>query len=371
MDEKFKRMNLTLVVGARPNFMKISPLIKAIENANLNGEEISYRLIHTGQHFDKVMSDDFFEQLNIPKPNKNLNCSIGSQTEQTSCIMVEFEKELLENKPDIVIVVGDVNSTMACSIVTKKLNIKLAHIEAGIRSFDRSMPEEINRLITDSICDYYFTTSEFANQNLLKENVNKENIFFVGNTMIDCLINNLKKINPPEIYQKNKLSNKKYFLLTLHRPSNVDSVEKLKMLLQSIDNFVLDNRVIFTIHPRTKKMLDKININLKNIIITEPQKYLEFIFLLKNSLGVITDSGGITEESTFLKVPCITLRNSTERPETVTQGSNILVGDDMSLLEKNINKIIKNQWKDGTIPSLWDGETSNRIVKELLKLYKN
>lgn len=362
-------MRLTLVVGARPNFMKISPIIREIENINKIQKRIDYRLIHTGQHYDKMMSDDFFDQLQIPKPHLNLNCNGGSQSESTSCIMIEFEKELLLNRPDIVIVVGDVNSTMACTIAAKKLMITVAHIESGIRSFDRTMPEEINRLITDSISDYFFTTSEFANNNLLKENVDKNKIFFVGNTMIDCLINNLNHTQKPKDIDIPLLIEKSFFLMTLHRPSNVDSLSKLETLLTSIDNFVGDLPVIFPVHPRTKIKIEQLNLNFKNIILINPQKYLEFIYLIKNSIGVITDSGGISEETTFLNIPCLTLRDTTERPETVEFGTNVLIGDDLNKLDDNIKLILNNKWKMSKSPKLWDGLTSKRIIDHILKIH--
>jgi UDP-N-acetylglucosamine 2-epimerase (non-hydrolysing) len=365
MDEKGQKIKLCLVVGARPNFMKVSPIIDMIEHFNKTShKEISYRLIHTGQHYDKSMSDDFFDQLQIPKPNNNLNCVGSSQSELTANIMVEFEKELTSNRPDLVIVVGDVTSTMACSIVTKKLNIKLAHVEAGIRSLDREMPEEINRLITDSISDYFFTTSRHANENLIKENINPSKIFFVGNTMIDCLIKNLHRSNKPSFLDNSK----DYFLMTLHRPSNVDDLGKLSQILEHIDKSVGNHKVIFPVHHRTKLKLQSLNINLQNVEVIDPQGYLEFIYLIKNSLGVITDSGGITEETTYLNIPCITLRDSTERPETVTIGTNELIGDDLGKLTSCINRILIGEWKKGGIPELWDGSSSKRIINELITL---
>ena len=362
-------MKLTLVVGARPNFMKISPIIREIEKINKIEKIIDYRLIHTGQHYDKIMSDDFFEQLQIPKPHLNLNCNGGLQSESTSCIMVEFEKELLLNKPDIVIVVGDVNSTMACTVVAKKLMIDVAHIESGIRSFDRTMPEEINRLITDSISDYFFTTSKSSNNNLIKENVDKNKIFFVGNTMIDCLINNLKYTQKPTNTDLISVIENRFFLMTLHRPSNVDDLSKLETLLTFIDNSVNGLPIIFPVHPRTKIKIEQLNFNFKNIILINPQKYLEFIYLIKNSIGVITDSGGISEETTFLNIPCLTLRNTTERPETVEFGSNVLIGDDLNKLNDNIKLILNNKWKLSKTPELWDGLTSKRIIDHLLKIH--
>lgn len=364
-------MKLTLVVGARPNFMKISPIIKAIEEKNSFEKKIIFRLVHTGQHFDNSMSGNFFEQLKIPHPHVNLNCGNSNQTEQTACIMIQFEKELLENRPDIVLVVGDVNSTMACAIVAKKLKIKVAHVEAGLRSYDRDMPEEINRILTDSITDYFFTTSEYANNNLLKENISENKIYFVGNTMIDCLINNLNNLKKSQLIESKKVESKKYFILTLHRPSNVDDSEKLRNLLLALDEFTDNTPIIFPVHPRTKKNIEKINIKFKNLMLIEPQSYLEFIYLIQNSIGVITDSGGITEETTFLNIPCVTLRNSTERPETLYDGTNILVGDDMSLLKTSINKINNNSWNIGKKPMLWDGLASERIVTHLLEIYND
>lgn len=363
-------MKITLVVGARPNFMKVSPIISEIEKKKFNGFDIEYRLVHTGQHYDKLMSENFFYQLSIPKPHKNLNCTGQTQSELTANIMIEFEKELTENRPDLVIVVGDVTSTMACSIVTKKHNIDLAHVEGGIRSFDRSMPEEINRLVTDSVSDYFFTTSDFANQNLLNENIKKENIFFVGNTMIDCLVNNKSKFKQPSDINVNDIQNKKYFLMTLHRPNNVDDVEKLSNLITCIDESVDSLPIIFPVHHRTKKNIDKLKLNLKNIILVNPQGYLEFMYLIQNCIGVITDSGGITEETTYLNIPCLTLRNSTERPETVSYGTNILIGDDLSLLRDSIYKIQNKNWKVGEVPPLWDGKTSERILNHIFKIYK-
>jgi len=362
-------MNVTLVVGARPNFMKISPIIDSIKKFNeSNNNKIHYRLIHTGQHYDKSMSDDFFEQLGIPKPDINLNCTGSTQTELTANIMVGFEKELIQNRPDIVVVVGDVTSTMSCSIVAKKLQIKVAHVEAGIRSLDREMPEEINRLITDSISDYFFTTTEMASENLIKENIDPSKIFFVGNTMIDCLIKNLPKIKQPKDIDENLIRHKNYFLMTLHRPNNVDNIGKLTEILTHIESSTNNYKVIFPVHHRTKLKLLNLGIEFNNIVTVEPQKYLEFIHLIKNSLGVITDSGGITEETTYLNIPCITIRNSTERPETVTLGTNELIGDDLLKLTKSIKTIIDGKWKNTILPKYWDGSTSYRIVKSLLEI---
>lgn len=360
--------NLTIVAGARPNFMKIAPLIHQIQKKQKEGEELSFRLIYTGQHYDKNLSDTFFEELNIPKPNSNLQVGGGTQAEQTAGIMIGFEKELNENPSDLVIVVGDVTSTMACSIVAKKANTKVAHIEAGIRSFDLTMPEEINRMVTDSITDYFFTTSEFANQNLKNAGIEDKRIFFVGNIMIDSLVNNLTRIEKPALFDELQLSTKKYFVLTMHRPANVDDKKSLEKHLDNITSFSKDFTVIFPIHPRTKPILEAINKEYSNLEVVEPQSYLKFIYLLKHASGIITDSGGITEEATYLHVPCITLRENTERPETCTLGSNVLVGNNFEALEKNIQKIADNNWKDIQIPELWDGKTAERIIDEILKL---
>ena len=319
-------MNITLIAGARPNFMKIAPIIKAIKSEQADGKNILYRLVHTGQHYDKNMSGDFFEQLGIPAPDVNLKCGSGSQAEQTAAIMIEFEKVLLENKPTVVLVVGDVTSTMACTITAKKLCIDVVHVEAGIRSGDMSMPEEINRIVTDAICDHFFTTSELANIQLRKNGIEDSRIHFVGNTMIDTLYQNLDNLQKPGLWKENNLEKNKYFLITLHRPTNVDDPQNLSKLIDIILKETDDLPVIFPLHPRTKKNLDKRYLNNSKLIAVEPMGYLEFIFLVKNSKAVITDSGGITEEATVLDIPCITLRNSTERPETITLGSNELAG---------------------------------------------
>nr|WP_202898540.1 UDP-N-acetylglucosamine 2-epimerase (non-hydrolyzing) [Flavobacterium saliperosum] len=361
-------MQLTIVAGARPNFMKIAPLIHQIQKKQQEGKAISFRLVHTGQHYDKNLSDTFFEELNIPKPDANLMVGGGTQAEQTAGIMIGFEKELADHPSDLVIVVGDVTSTMACSIVAKKANVKVAHIEAGIRSFDLTMPEEINRMVTDSITDYFFTTSSYANENLKKAGIEDDRIFFVGNIMIDSLVKNLERIEKPSFFDALDSSEKKYLVLTMHRPANVDNKENLERYLDNITTFAKDFTIVFPIHPRTKPIVEAIGKNYPNLEIVEPQPYLKFIYLLKNAAGVITDSGGITEEATYLHIPCITLRENTERPETCVLGSNVLVGNDFNALEENIMKIAHNNWKNVQIPELWDGNTANRIVEILLDL---
>lgn len=362
-------MKITIIAGARPNFMKIAPIIKAIQFKQKQSNNIEYRLIHTGQHYDKKMSDDFFEELCIPKPDLNLESGAGTQAEQTAAIMVRFEKELHENRPDVVLVVGDVTSTMACTITAKKMCIDVVHVEAGIRSGDMSMPEEINRIVTDSICDHFFTTSVTANKNLLNTAIPKERIHFVGNTMIDTLYQNLNKLRKPLFWDEWDLKEKNFFLLTLHRPSNVDNPDKLKTLLTSINLSTENFKIIFPVHPRTKKILENIEIDNNRLIMTDPLGYHEFIYLVQNAKGIITDSGGITEEATVLKIPCLTLRNTTERPETVTIGTNELVGDDSKKLERYLKDIISGNWKEGAIPQLWDGKTAVRIIKRLIELY--
>jgi UDP-N-acetylglucosamine 2-epimerase (non-hydrolysing) len=361
-------MKVTIVAGARPNFMKISPIIDALNKESINKKRISYRLVHTGQHYDKKMSKSFFLELEIPEPHINLNCGGGSQSEQTANIMIEFENELLENPCDLVIVVGDVNSTMACAIVSKKLNIKVAHVEAGIRSGDISMPEEINRIVTDSICDYFFTTSKNANNHLIKAGISVDKIFFVGNTMIDTLLKHRHRFTIPEFWSKYNLSKESYIVLTLHRPSNVDEITKLDTLLEEIVKSTNGLKIIFPIHPRTHKVLNKILSNYKNLLIVEPQSYLKFNYLVSNSKCVITDSGGITEETTVLGIPCLTLRDSTERPETIDIGTNILIGSDYNLLKNSLKNLFDGKWKKGGIPQFWDGKTSERIVKILQRI---
>ena len=362
-------MRITIVAGARPNFMKIAPIIRAIDAAKSDGKNITYRLVHTGQHYDKKMSDDFFEQLGLPAPHSNLGCGGGSQAIQTAAIMVGFENELIENPADVVLVVGDVTSTMACSIAAKKLCVDVVHVEAGIRSGDMTMPEEINRIVTDAICDHFFTTSELANSNLKGAGVEPKRIHFVGNTMIDTLFHNTEKLRQPKIWESHKLEKEKYFLITLHRPSNVDDPENLSHLIDVILAETGDMPVIFPLHPRTKKNLDEKYLNISKLIVVEPMGYLEFIFLVKNAKAVITDSGGITEEATVLNIPCVTLRNSTERPETVTIGSNELVGTNPDNLVPYLARIRRNEWKKSSIPPLWDGKSSVRIINKLIEMY--
>lgn len=361
-------MNLTLIAGARPNFMKIAPIIHAIQNAKDKGKNINYRLVHTGQHYDQKMSQTFFDELSIPQPDINLGCGGGSQAEQTASILLAFEKELLANPTDLVLVVGDVTSTMSCAIVAKKLNTKVAHVEAGIRSFDITMPEEINRMVTDSITDYFFTTSNHANKNLLKNGVDPNHIFFVGNVMIDTLLANMSRFKQPLFFKEHKLKEKEYFVLTMHRPANVDETEKLRLMMQEILDNAQGMPVIFPIHPRTAKVIQSLNITAPNLIIVDPMGYLEFNYLVKHSFAVITDSGGITEETTVMGIPCLTLRDNTERPETISIGTNELVGTNPDNIKPAMDKLFAGNWKKGGIPQLWDGMAAERIVDKLIEL---
>ncbi len=362
-------MRITLIAGARPNFMKIAPIIEAIEKYNLYSGPIHYRLVHTGQHYDKNMSDSFFTQLGIPHPHSNLESGGGTQAEQTANIMIRFEKELTENPTDIVLVVGDVTSTLACSIVAKKMCLQVVHVEAGIRSYDLTMPEEINRMVTDAISDHFFTTSEIANANLRQAGVKDEKIHFVGNTMIDTLLKQQPYFLQPSIWKEKNLENKNYFVITLHRPANVDGEQNLKILLQTIIEESRGLPIVFPVHPRTAKNLRNLGIDAANLLMVEPMTYLEFNYLVKYAKAVITDSGGITEETTVMGVPCITLRNNTERPETVDIGTNELIGTDPANLPPAFQILFDGKWKKGSIPPLWDGKTAHRIITVLSNLY--
>ena len=362
-------MNATIIAGARPNFMKVAPIIKAIQQTQAKKSDVHFRLVHTGQHYDSKMSGAFFEQLGIPEPHVNLAAGGGSQAEQTAAIMTRIEKELVTNRPDVLLVVGDVTSTMACAIAAKKLGIDVVHVEAGIRSGDMSMPEEINRIVTDSICDHFFTTSEIANQNLLQQGVTLDRIHFVGNTMIDTLIQNRNKLTRPHFWDSEELVANGYFLITLHRPSNVDDPMKLRAILEAIEHAIGESRAIFPVHPRTKMILNEIKFDSRKFLLVDPQGYYEFIYLVKHAQGIITDSGGVTEEATVLDIPCVTLRTTTERPETVTLGTNELVGDNYELMGEYIRNIGDGKWKRGSIPPMWDGQTGERIVSILTELY--
>lgn len=360
--------NITLIAGARPNFMKIAPIIHAIKTANENGHHMAYRLVHTGQHYDKKMSGDFFEQLDIPEPHANLEAGGGSQAEQTANIMVRFEQELLAHPTDLVLVVGDVTSTMACAITAQKLHTKVAHVEGGIRSNDWTMPEEINRLVTDAITNYFFTTSEIANNNLRQSGIKEESIFYVGNTMIDTLLKQRPRFTKPPIWDVLNLEDRNYLVMTLHRPANVDQEAQLKALIDEIIAHTKDLPLVFPVHPRTAKILKQLGISHPRLHMIEPLGYLEFNYLVERAKVVLTDSGGITEETTVMGVPCMTLRDNTERPETITQGTNELIGTNPKAIAPAMEKLFSGKWKTGTIPHLWDGKTAERIVEHLFEL---
>lgn len=355
------------VVGARPNFIKIAPLHKEIERFNkLNGKNpITHLICHTGQHYDEKMSKIFFEDLELPKPDFYLGVGSGSHAEQTAKIMIEFEKIIIEEKPDLILVVGDVNSTLACSLVAAKMNIKIAHIEAGLRSFDRSMPEEINRLLTDAISDYLFVTERIGITNLTTEGIPSSKIFFVGDIMIDALKQSMEKVKNSGILKSLALKKNKYLLITLHRPSNVDSKVFMSKLIEMLNTLCSSMEIVFPLHPRTRKNLvewDILPLINKSIKITEPIGYIDFLSLLNNSKLVITDSGGIQSESTFYGVQCLTLRENTEKPVTLEVGTNNLIGTNLDKVNKMIIKSLSEEKKKSLVPELWDGNTAERIV---------
>ena len=327
-------MKLTLVAGARPNFMKIAPIIEAIEAKKKHGADINYRLVHTGQHYDEHLSGRFFDELHIPRPDINLGVGSGTQAEQTAAI------------------------------------IKVAHVEAGIRSGDMGMPEEINRIVTDSLTDYFFTTSDYANANLKGLGVPESKIFFVGNVMIDTLLKQEPRFKQPTLWNDLDLSPKNYVVLTLHRPGNVDDPQVLKQLVTGIANHSKGLPVIFPVHPRTEKLLRTLDLKLDSLHCLKPLGYLEFNYLVKNAQAVITDSGGVTEETTVMQVPCMTLRTSTERPETCAIGTNVLVGNDPEKIEQAFDLLHDGQWKTGGVPELWDGHAAVRIVGHLMTIFE-
>jgi UDP-N-acetylglucosamine 2-epimerase (non-hydrolysing) len=359
---------IDIIAGARPNFMKIAPIIRAMQSTQQSGSDLRYRLVHTGQHYDARMSGEFFSQLGIPEPDANLDVGSGTQAEQTAAIMVRYERLLTEQRCDLCLVVGDVTSTMACSIVAQKMGVKVAHVEGGIRSGDWTMPEEVNRMVTDAVTNYFFTTSEVANENLRRSGVTDNRIFFVGNTMIDTLLANMDRLRPPDFWNELQLRPNEYFVATLHRPANVDGLQQLGAMLTAIGTGARNLTVVLPVHPRTAKTLREISEVPPNIKLVEPQPYLEFLYLVKHAKAVITDSGGITEETTVLGVPCMTLRDTTERPETITVGTNVLVGTDPSRLKPVLDILFRGAWKKGDIPEQWDGKTGERIVAALEQL---
>ena len=358
--------NICIIGGARPNFMKIAPLIKELES-----QKIVFKLIHTGQHYDYNMSKIFFDNLGISEPDFFLNVGSASHAVQTAKIMIEFEKVIVEEKPRLIIVVGDVNSTIACALVAKKLQIEVAHVEAGLRSFDEKMPEEINRKLTDQLADYLFVTEESGLINLNNEGVDPNKVFFVGNIMIDNLVRNLEEAQGSDYYKELDLSKDSYGLVTIHRPSNVDTKIDLERVIEVLNHIQSKIKIVFPIHPRTQKNLKKFNLeqelNKPNIILTEPLGYLEFLNLMMNAKFILTDSGGIQEEASYLKIPILTLRQNTERPITVEKGTNTLIGNDFNKLKTNVDKILSNSYKKGQDIEMWDGKTAQRIVEIIKK----
>ena len=352
------------VVGARPNFMKIAPIQRIMQNMPNTFEPV---LVHTGQHYDERMSKLFFDDLELPEPDIYLGVGSGSHAEQTAKIMIEFERVCEKYKPDVVVVVGDVNSTAACSMVASKMWIPVAHVEAGLRSFDRKMPEEINRIITDALSEYLFVTEKSGVNNLLNEGVVKNKIHFVGNVMIDSLIYYLKKDNPSQILDEMNLKGKEYALVTLHRPSNVDDPDNFKKIISAFKEIQKNIPIVFPIHPRTQKNIEKFGLKeeiakLENLKLIQPVGYIDFMKLMVNCGFVMTDSGGIQEETTYLGIPCLTLRKNTERPSTIEKGTNEIVGNATEKITQLAKKIVDGKWKKGEIPELWDGQTAERIV---------
>lgn len=357
---------IIMVVGARPNFMKAAPVYRELVKVMPGG----VKLCHTGQHYDERMSKVFFEELEMPKPDFYLGAGSGSHAQQTAKIMMEFEKVILNEKPDMVMVAGDVNSTIACALTAVKLGVKVAHIEAGLRSFDMRMPEEINRILTDRISDFLFVTEKSGIDNLLNEGVSRDKIHFVGNCMIDSVVKYLQKARALDMRSTFSLNGEKYILVTLHRPSNVDDAENLKEIMNFLNETAKKRKVIFPVHPRTRKQIESAGIEIdgNGLVMTEPFGYLEFLNLMDGAEAVLTDSGGIQEETTFLGVQCITLRENTERPVTVDIGTNHLVGESLTEAESVLNNILSGKIKQGKVPELWDGFSSKRIVHSMLNV---
>jgi len=361
---KLKKQKIHLIVGARPNFMKMAPLYKEFTKYP---EEFDIKLIHTGQHYDERMSKFFFEDLQMPVPDEYLEVGSGSHGKQTAKIMERYEEVLLKEKPDLVIVAGDVNSTSACAIDAVKLHIPVAHLEAGLRSYARTMPEEINRILTDAISDYLLTPSIDGDENLLQEGVPKEKIFFVGNIMIDSLVQYQEKAKQSKILSKLKVDSD-YALITLHRPSNVDSENGLLTILNAFEEISKSIKLVFPIHPRTRKQITVFGLeekvqNMPNLLLTEPVGYYDFLKLQMEAKFILTDSGGIQEESTYFGVPCLTLRPNTERPITITEGTNKMVKLETSNIIEEAMNILNGNTKKGKIPKYWDGKTAERIVQ--------
>jgi UDP-N-acetylglucosamine 2-epimerase (non-hydrolysing) len=363
------KMNILIVAGARPNFMKIAPIVKTLSAMHYVQSGFTWKIVHTGQHYDDEMSKVFFKELDLPEPDYFLNAGSGSHAVQTAKIMVEFEKVCLEEMPDVIVVVGDVNSTIACSITAKKLHINVAHIEAGLRSGDMTMPEEVNRIVTDSISDFLFVTEKSGLENLKREGIPEEKVFFVGHVMIDNLFNQLNSLNE-SVYETTSLKLKlgKYLFLTLHRPSNVDDNVVLKKIIDGLNEISEYIPIVFPVHPRTKKRIEHCGFCLSdNIKVLKPLSFRESLYLWKDAVAVLTDSGGLQEETTALGVPCVTLRENTERPITVEIGTNTIVGTDLVKLKETVSNISKGLYKEGSIPEKWDGQAAQRIIQVLCK----
>ena len=358
-----------LIAGARPNFMKIAPVMRA---AAKQAGRIRCRIVHTGQHYDRAMSDVFFEELGIPEPDHHLGCGGGSHAEQTAKIMVAYEKLCLEERPDLVMVVGDVNSTLACSVVAKKLQIPVAHIEAGLRSGDRDMPEEINRLATDAISDLFFVTEPSGRDNLLREGQPEKDVHFVGHVMVDNVLYQRDKLEAEPLSDGGSVAIKKalddYGVITMHRPSNVDAPEVFAGLAKALRTISERVPLVFPVHPRTRANMEKFGIDLgPRVTLADPMGYMDFLNLWKDAKIVLTDSGGLQEETTALGVPCLTMRENTERPVTISEGTNVLVGTDPAAIEEAAMKVLGGGAKTGSRPELWDGCAAERIIKVLLQ----
>ena len=360
MRGRYLAMHILHVVGARPNFMKVAPVIQALSHY----DSIRQTLVHTGQHYDANMSEVFFRELGVPEPDINLEVGSASHAVQTANIMLRFEKVVMEKRPDLVLVYGDVNSTVAAALVCVKLGVPVGHVEAGLRSFDRRMPEEINRLLTDQISDLLFTPSVDGNENLAREGIDLRKVHFVGNVMIDTLVRLLPRTDDAILYRF-EVQAKQYGLVTLHRPSNVDHPSILCDIVDTLQEIATELPLLFPLHPRTRRKLQQIGYKIKNsnLRVIEPIGYIEFLALQKDARLVITDSGGIQEETTYLGVPCLTVRDNTERPVTVTMGTNTLVGQNMDKLKEEVNRILRNDYKKGDIPPLWDGHAAERIAR--------
>lgn len=355
-------MKVITVAGARPNFIKIAPLYREFFKRK---DRFNHKICHTGQHFDQNMSKIFFEELQIPEPDFNLGVGSGTHADQTARIMIEFEKIVHQEKPDLILVPGDVNSTLACSVVASKLGIHIGHVESGLRSFDRGMPEEINRIVTDVLSDYLFVSEQSGLANLKNEGIPEDKIHFVGNIMIDSLVHFLPAIENSDILSRLKLNPSEYTLLTFHRPSNVDKKSSLLELVQMLNRLAKKTRLVFPVHPRTRKNLVEFSLMKEldsEILLLEPIGYVDFLALTRSAKLVITDSGGIQEETTWLGVQCITVRNNTERPVTVTEGTNHLIGTDFQVTETTAFEILEGKIKQGRIPDKWDGHTAERIL---------